>query len=485
MFADRYLRWDTGIARPPRGNQRSVLWPVYVWTVMAPDRMPSALNVFQEAILGLLHTGLRDLDELAKSLDLDRDLVAFILATQLQPNGWVDSHQQVTPLGVQVLLGAGIAEPDLVVQYAFQDAVTGYWLPRLAKQLPELEPLRGTAGVSPEFVIDRDKGSRIRPFALLPQVKPGNPEKAGAKLALRQFQRDLRRVRFDESEYVHDSVSDDFDFVYSTPTSAYVWCELFTNPMDLEPWLVSDPWRVTEAAVWLRKPLLDRLGQFPGLARRISELIPDTPEPAMSVGDWLGQLELRVELELADLPHLVNQPLIRGHIARVLRQLRRLESQERVQQEELASLAQESISALEAVLKWVLEKWPADTRQWPGGREPIGTAPFADLSINSPLSSVAMRILGGQSRDQIRSAARYRDRAIKALLVAALFSTNQHADHPFIELSDSTLQVDQLLHFVPMRNDGSHASGQKLDPASIFEMAQFAIDWHEQFKSHY
>lgn len=138
MFADRYLRWDTGIARLPRGNQRSILWPVHVWTVMAPDRMPSALNVFQEAILGLLHTGLRDLDELAKSLDLDRDLVAFILATQLQPNGWIDSQQQVTPLGVQVLLGAGIAEPDLVVQYAFQDAVTGHWLPRFAKQLPEL-----------------------------------------------------------------------------------------------------------------------------------------------------------------------------------------------------------------------------------------------------------------------------------------------------------------------------------------------------------
>jgi hypothetical protein len=452
---------------------------------MAPDRMPSALNVFQEAILGLLHTGLRDLDELAKSLDLDRDLVAFIVATQLQPNGWIDSHQQVTPLGFKVLLGVGTAEPNLVVQYAFQDAVTGQWLPRLAKQLPELEPLPGTAGVSPEFVVDRDSGRRIRPFVLTPQVRPGEPEKPGAKLALRQFQRDLRGARLDESEYVQDSVSDDFDFVYSTPTSAYLWCDLFTNSMDLQPWLVSDPWRVTEAAAWLRKPLLDRLGQFPGLARRIADLIPDSPEPTMSVGDWLGKLELRVELELADLPHLVNQPLIRGHIARVLRQLRRLESQDRVHQEELASLAQESMSALEAVLKWVLEKWPADTKWWPAGREPIGTAPFMDLSINSPLSGVAMRILGGQSADQIRSAARFRDRPIKALFVAALFCTNQHADHPFIELSDSTLQVDQLLNFVDMRNDGSHASGHKLDASRVLEMARFAIDWHEQFKSHY
>lgn len=487
MFADRYLRWDTGIARLPRGNQRSILWPVHVWTVMAPDRMPSALNVFQEAILGLLHTGLRDLDELAKSLDLDRDLVAFILATQLQPNGWIDLHQQVTPLGVQVLLGAGIAEPDLVVQYAFQDAVTGHWLPRLAKQLPELEPLPGTAGVSPEFVIDRDKGSRVRPFLLPPQVKSGDSDKAGAKLALRQFQRDLRRVRLDESEYVHDSVSDDFDFVYSTPTSAYVWCELFTNPMDLEPWLVSDPWRVTEAAVWLRKPLLHRLGQFPGLARRISELIPDTPEPTMAVGEWLGQLELRVELELADLPHLANQPLIRGHIARVLRQLRRLESQNRVHQEELASLAQESMSVLEAILQWMLQRWSVDVSDWPErkwSRKDLAECLRA-CPVKAPLSKLVVDALCGQDARQVKLAVSRRDRPLKALLTGALLSTCVRSDHPLLELPAQTLQWDRLISFIAMRNEGSHASGQKLDPASIFEMAQFAIDWHEQFKSHY
>lgn len=455
---------------------------------MAPDRMPNALNVFQEAILGLLHTGLRDLDDLAKSLDLDRDLVAFIFATQLQPNGWIDSRQQVTPLGVQVLFGLGVAEPNLVVQYAFQDAVTGLWLPRLAQQLPELEPLPGTAGVSPEFVVDRDSGRRIRPFVLPPQVRPAEPQKADAKLALRQFQRDLRRARLDESEYVHDVVSDDFDFVDSTPTSAYVWCELFTSALDLQPWLVSDPWRVTDAAAWLRKPLLERIGKFPGLAKRIADLIPDSAEPTIAVSDWLMQLEVRVELELAELPHLAAQPLIREHISRVLRQLRRLEGQERIFQEELASLAQESMSALEAILKWVLEKWPADTRGWPDGQPPldhVGADALRDLPIKSSLSSTAIRTLGGQFAKQVKLAAKYRDRPIKALLVAALLSTYRRSDHPFIELSESTLQVDRMLEFVEMRNDGSHASGQKLDPSLVLEMARFAVGWHEQFKQHY
>lgn len=487
MFADRYLRWDSGTARVPRGNQRSILWPVYIWTVMTPEHRSSELNVFQEAILGLLQTGQRDLEELAKSLDLDRDLVAFIIATQLQPNGWIDSHQRVTPRGGQVLSGVDAAEPNLVVQYAFQDAVTGQWLPRLAQQLPELEPLAETSGGSPEFVVDRDSGRRLRPFLLSPQVQPGPPDKAGAKLALRQFQRDLRRGRLEEDAYIHDAVSDDFDFVDGTPIAAYVWCELFVNPSDLQPWLVSDPWRVTDAAVWFRKPLVDRLGQFPGLARRIAELIPDSPEPGMAAGDWLGQLELRVELELADLPHLAGQPLIRDHLARVLRQLRRLEGQDRIHQEELASLAQESMSALEAILKWMLEKWPVDASGWPEGkwsRKDLATL-LQRLPLKAPLSSVVIEALCGQDARQVRLAVLRRDRPLKALLTGGLLSTYARSDHPLIDLPARTMQLDRLMSFIAMRNEGAHASGQKLDPSNVLEMARFAIEWHEQFKQHY
>lgn len=487
MFADRFLRWNSGVAGATRGNRRSVLWPVHVWSVMAPDRSPSELNVFQEAILGLLHTGLRDLDELARCLDLDRDLAAFIIATQLQPSGWIDARQQVTPLGVQVLSGLTSDEPSLAVQYAFQDAITGRWLPRLARDLPELEPLPETVGTSPEFVIDRDSGRRIRPFLLAPQTRAGEPDKAGAKQALRHFQRDLRRGRLEEDAYIHDAVSDDFDFVDGAPTAAYVWCDVFVSPSDLQPWLVSDPWRVTEAAAWLREPLLERLGQFPGLAKRIAEVIPDGPPSEASVGDWLGQLELRVDLELADLPHLESQPLIREHLARVLRQLRRIEGQNRVHQEELASLAQESMSAFEAILKWILEKWPVDANGWPEGkwsRKDLASL-LQGLPVKAPLSPTVIEALCGQDARQVRLAVLRRDRPLKALLTGALLSTYARTDHPLMDLPARTLQWDRLMAFVAMRNEGSHASGQKLDPSSVLEMARFAVEWHGQFKPHY
>jgi hypothetical protein len=79
VSADMFLRWTSGPARPQHGRRRSILWPVYVWPVMAPDLGKNELNTFQEAILGLLNTGLRDLNEVARLLDLERDLVAYII----------------------------------------------------------------------------------------------------------------------------------------------------------------------------------------------------------------------------------------------------------------------------------------------------------------------------------------------------------------------------------------------------------------------
>ena len=58
-------------------------------------------------------------------------------------------------------------------------------------------------------------------------------------------------------------------------------------------------------------------------------------------------------------------------------------------------------------------------------------------------------------------------------------------DHPLIDLPARSLQWDRLMTFVAMRNEGSHASGRKLDPSSVMEMARFAVEWHDQFKLHY
>lgn len=478
MSAEMFLRWTSGPARPLHGRRRSILWPVYVWPVMAPDLGRSELNAFQEAILGLLNTGLRDLNEVARLLDLERDLVAYIIATQLQPNQWVDPRQDVTDLGRDVLAGRTSGEVALSVQYSFQDAVTGTWLPRLATGLPELEPLRAGQAF-PEFIVDRDSGERVRPFLMTHVVEPGKPDKRTAKLALTQFLQDLRRANLSEDDYIPQSMGDDFDFADSAPMRAHVWCDVFVSERDLQPWLVSDPWRITAAATWLREPLTKNIARFPGVGKRIAELVGVDIGASIPVDEYLRQLDLRVELELAELPALHQHPLLREHVGRLLRQLRRIEGMDKPHPEDLASIAAESGAVLEAALKRVLERWPIDASVWPT-RDRVGETHFRSDVLGSIVSDSAARILGGLRASDVRLAAIHRDRPLKALLAAALLSTHQRDDHPFGRLPATALQIDELLSVADMRNKGSHASGAALDLRNVLARARFALKWPEQ-----
>ena len=57
LFADRYLY------EPPKtwfDGRKQLLWPVYIWKVIYPDELNLGANLFQEAILGLMRTGIKD-----------------------------------------------------------------------------------------------------------------------------------------------------------------------------------------------------------------------------------------------------------------------------------------------------------------------------------------------------------------------------------------------------------------------------------------
>ena len=92
--------------------------------MLAPEAQ-LRLNVFQEGILGLLHAGVRDRMQVAQMLELDPDLVAYVLAQELEPFGFVDHAGRVTPEGQRMLTGEAGRAPRLSQQYAFQDAWSG------------------------------------------------------------------------------------------------------------------------------------------------------------------------------------------------------------------------------------------------------------------------------------------------------------------------------------------------------------------------
>lgn len=482
------LRWAP--VRSLRHMHVAVLWPVHVWPVVAPDRMPT-LNLFQSAILGLLRADQRDLTKVAELLDLDRDLVSFIVVKELQPAGWLDHRLRLTPDGLRLLNGESRQSPRLTRQYAFQDAVFGRWLPRLSTDLPEIEARGVNESGQLEFVLNRDSGRAERPM-LLTGKAPARPNLEEMRQAWRDHRRDHARAeKGGMTDAALDDVgfgTDDIEFFGDTTRAllAHVWCEVYVNPDDPQPWLVSDPWRLTPAAKWLREPLQQELPKFPKLAERMRrKLMPDEATGTASAAELFAQIELRTELTLSSMPHL-NPPehvRLREHMGRVLRQRDRLRSQDRVHGEELNSLLTECGALLEATVQWVLERWPVSVQGWPRTewtRRDLGDL-LRDLPLQALLTDRVLEVLSGQKLKDTRLAIERRDRPFKALWVGALLCTQEHVDHPLRQLPARTLDWARVLELTELRNKGSHASGQRLDRQHSLDLADFAVEWHEQF----
>ena len=155
--------------------------------------------------------------------------------------------------------------------------------------------------------------------------------------------------------------------------------------------------------------------------------------------------------------------------------------------EELASLVQECGSLLEALMQWLLERWPVTDIVWPrdGQNRSAALDMLSMVPIGAPLPESSKALLAGQNFRDIRLAATRRDRAFKALLFASLLGTHTHLEHPLRELDGSQLQWERLLTLIDMRNKGSHASGRRLQRGIVLAEAEFAIEWFANFSKYF
>lgn len=479
MSTEIYLQWG----RPVRKNATPVLWPLDVFTVLAPQSSRH-INVFQEAVLGLLATGVRDLSELASTLKLDQDLIAFIISQELQPRGWVDAGQRVTARGVDALTGEDV-ESSLTVMYAFRDAISGRLLPRFAQSLEEIRPTQSSPKDRPEFVDDRGTGYVRRPYRLPFRTHGQVPDLQSLQSAWRVFRRDGRSVAVDEEDWVPYG-EPSLELVDTPAKRAWAVCEIYAPERDLHPWLVSDPWRLTPALRPLREALIPALSKEPYLAKKVIDLLrqDEADLAGATPADRLAQLDLLAKARAQHEAPKLTKPeheMMQEYLLRVIRLQESITAAPSPYQEELANLANQCGSLLEATLKWMLSRWRVETRDWPLNwqrrelQQLLQTLPLA-----KPLTPPSIEALSGQAAKQVRLAGRDRDRPFKALMVAALLSTHVHMDHPLRAVSDDGL--DWAL--MELRNDSSHATNQRLQKDEVLRLTQSALNWFRQFESY-
>lgn len=482
MSPEVYLQWG----RPVRGKSIAILWPVYVQTVLVPSTR-QRMNLFQEAILGLLATGVNEMKKLAESLDLSPDLIAFIIAQELQPRQWLDDRLRLTAKGMEALSGSAFAGSAMKVMYAFQDAISGKWLPRFAEDLPEVQPREAGQLGRPEFLGDRGRGQVIRPYVLRRRPQNATMDQSTLSRAWQEYLHTLRRMRRDSEDSLLELADQSIELNDEKPQRAWVFCEVYAPPDDLQPWLVSDPWRLTQALRPLREALSHELSDDKNLASRLLQLVaPDEAALATAAPvDRLAMLDLLAKSRvLLEAPRL-NKPeheMMRDYFLRVIRLQESVKGAEKVYQEELNSLATQSGALLESAIKWMLLRWRACNSGLPFNwqRRDLQIL-LSDLPLSRKLSRESVDQLSGQSAKQVSLAGTRVDRPFKALFVAALFSTQDHLDHPLREISDSGIDWGLM----DARNDSSHASGRWLEKENVLRLAESALIWFKQFETHF
>ena len=487
MVSDRYLRF--AVRYPPGG--RPLLWPVRVWKVLYPTKRVLRLNLFQQAILGLARARCEESSEIAELLGLDGELVAFIIAAQLIPNGWMTTLGTVTAKGERDLEEAEDASEEVRMGYAYQDAISGHWIPRFTEELPEIEAKRIDERGFPVFLRDLDSGKEDRPFRL-----SHNKESAvniGELFdAFQKYRMDHDHAKQRDDELPTAIRIESLNFVEDTAQPMWLWTWIFPDQAGPQPWLVADPFGLQPAVSWLRKPLQDVLPRNDAAARYIAGTLGTTKSDSMSAEEWLRSLENQIDLTLlADYSWSRSLPAISGYLTSVLRRSASLAAQDKPWQEDVTSLLIETHNLAESVFQWLLKKYPIDVNRLPDQSQDKNWTKDLAIKILRQLPVVGLpedtiRRLKSQNLREIRNALVRGNSSLKALIFASLVSTIEHTTHPLRDISAQTLALDRILDMADARNrKAGHAANDKISKDEAMEYAELVIEWIQIFKGWY
>jgi hypothetical protein len=487
MGAERYLRFDV---RRPHGG-RPILWPVRVLSVLYPTKRDMKLNLFKQAILGLARARCKDRLEMAELLGLDQELIAFIIATQLIPDGLMTDAWAITLKGERALEEDQDANEEFRMGYAYQDAISGNLLPRFTEELSEIEFKRIDENGYPIFLRDKDSGKEDTPFRLS-HLRENTLDIGALFEALKRNRVDRHHAKQRNDEILTSDRIDSLSFVESTAQPMWLWTWIFPDETGPQPWLVADPFGLQQAASWLRKPLQEIMPRNEGLARYIANAIGKKNTSELTAEQWLKSLENQIDLTmLADYSWSRNVPIIEGYLTSVLRKRKQLEGQEKPWQEDKNSLLIETHNLAESVFKWLLEKYSVDKKILPGREQDKNwTKEKAEIILRQyvdvQLSDRTIKKLASQKLWDIRNALVSGNSSLKALMFAALLSTVEYSNHPLKNMLPELLVLEKILDMSDARNKyAGHAGKDEITKEKAIEYADLIIAWVQNFKEWY
>lgn len=483
-FAKRYLHQR----HKPAQDGEALLWPVHAYRVQYAEAQDKTLNLFQRAVLGLARAGCRDAHEMATLLGLHPQMVLLILA-QCNSHAWIDSQVVPTPNGLALLDEDEDRSMDLKAGVLFRDAISGVFWPRIVSMdgLREIESI-ALADELPAFKLSRAEGGLVRPHVFNPrQALPAAFESREIQEAYRAYRLDYfnarqlyggrevgPQVHAQGIELMHEQAEPMYVLTWVTPDAA---CE--------RPWRLCDPFALRQQVPWLDDSFDNLLGQprQQRLARRLGRMIGKPQAEQQTVKEWVQQLEQELDLELlTEHPWASREKLI-GRYFRVLSWRTRVMEQA-FGRHELESALTDAQKLCEAVCQWIVRRYPISI-------DIIPNVPYRDPGLNKrllegldlpALTPDLIRTLANQDTKKVRNVLSGRKESLKAMLFAALLTTQYVPEHPFRRLALEALALDRLFKLANLRNEATHASGKEFHMTEVVQAAKFALDWTAQFK---
>ena len=482
--SNRYLDFTQG-SWIPKGS-KPILWPVSVWEILIPLESSNRINILQRTILGLIEAGKDQAKDIALWMGIERDMVAYIISSQLIPNGWLVSTGELTAKGLALVNEEIYRRRSLTSVFIFEDRITGKVWPRVAKELPDIEPSHFDNKGRPVFKVDRNRGWEDIPLSLKePNYHSTELDVGQVRGAIQQHNIAVHNQKFLKAQT--DLTNEELDpgeveVLSSKPVDAFVLCRVFEDYESELLWSVNDPIGVGSNGEWLREGLLSQFDNDLHIPRYLASIIGE-PEENETWTQRNARIVAKAKMQIFSSFRGVEKI---PHLAQILGVLIRREQEildtddSSVRFENCNSIVSECAKLFEACFRWMLDEWPvAHKRAISGDWKNEDLVNIYRAHWSGILSEKSIQNLSKQPATKIWGAAfKFRDSsALKPLMGALLFSLRDHVNHPLAQLKPGELDFDRILSLLPDRNEISHASSIKIEKESALGTASFTKNW--------
>jgi hypothetical protein len=145
-------------------TRAKLLWPCHAYKIALPVVKEKRLNIFQETVLRLAQTGIRNPKDIAALCCLDGELVGFVLSSLAQ-HGLVNDRGELTSNGESLLKGS-YGEPTEESAVVFVDLIGGNLLPTIRAGRLNFARVTDKSDVEVQF-LDDSSGRRKQKARIL------------------------------------------------------------------------------------------------------------------------------------------------------------------------------------------------------------------------------------------------------------------------------------------------------------------------------